>query len=184
MRMERKRRTDNAWRLSSWAAMIVATVGFADLAGAAEFAIAFENRTCGEISLSATGNESCFGYGGCKLTIPEGKVERAALREGVRPRWAKIDVTGQCGGEPRTSINGSCGVDLAKVLGPAGYEPKLRGPGTSEPGPTKVAPSPLFEPVDGPLDRSTSFATIAVDLGICDVAGDGSQQCDVSCRAR
>ena len=183
MRRRSKRRTDGAWQLAGCAALIVATIGFAEPVGAAEFAIAFENRTCGEISLSATGNESCFGYGGCKLTIPDGKAERAALREGVRPRWAKIDVAGQCD-EPRTSINGSCGVDLAEVLGPAGYEPKLRGPGTSEPGPTNVAPSPLFEPVEGPLDHSTSFATIVVDLGICDVAGDGSQQCDVSCRAR
>lgn len=152
-------------------------------ARASEFAIAFKNRTCGEILLSATGNDSCFGAGGCELSIPRNGTERVALREGVRPRWARVTIKGTCEEEPPVVIEGSCAIDLSRLFRPGGYHPTHPGRGTGEIKPGEMAAPPIFEQITGPFDPGVAFASVDIGLGICEDMADGRQHCAVACGA-
>jgi len=145
-------------------------------------AIAFENRTCGDIQLEATGNNACFGYGGCSLDIPKRGTERVRLRAGVQPRWAQVRVNGQCDAPAPTVIKGECAVDLSDLFRAPGG---VRTPRPDEAMPTDgLARDPFFERLTGPLDPGLTFAHVSIDLGMCETGEDGKDLCGVQCNVR
>jgi hypothetical protein len=143
--------------------------------------ISFKNRTCGELTLTATGNDACFGFGGCALTIPAGETKRYGLREGVRPEWAIVKVAGHCpveeGAELKTELKGECAIDLTRAFKGTNYRPGIDTPLPAMPGsPVK----PQFEELPGLPAPGAKTASIVLDTGICEVV-DGKEICEVSC---
>jgi hypothetical protein len=135
--------------------------------------IAFKNNSCVAIHLEAEGNDACFGYGGCQVQIAPYQTKHVQLRDGVRPKWAQINVTGSCE-EKQITLVGQCAVDLEHVFRASGYLP---GPQAGE---REIDRSPAFEEIVGPFDRGVSFATIRLNVGVCEEE-DGHDRCDVRC---
>ncbi len=154
----------------AWFALIIVSMGGAL---ADNNVIAFKNSSCVAIHLEAEGNDACFGYGGCQIQIAPYQTKHVQLREGVRPKWAQINVTGSCE-EKQLVLAGHCAIDLEHVFRERGY---LSGP---QPVGREMERSPAFEEIVGPLDRGVSFATIRLSVGLCEEE-DGHDRCDVRC---
>jgi hypothetical protein len=154
-------------------AVLVFLFGANAAASAAGNVISFQNDTCVAVHLEAEGNNACFGYGGCSLDIAPHGSKQVSLRPGVRPKWAQITVSGSCETQ-KLSMNGQCAVDLEQVFRESGY---LRD---SAPGESLRDAQPIFEEITGPFDQGVSFATVKLNVGLCELV-DGVDHCDVRC---
>ncbi|MEQ9146508.1 MAG: hypothetical protein RLO08_19320 [Parvibaculaceae bacterium] len=135
--------------------------------------ISFQNDTCVSIQLQAEGNDSCFGYGGCSLSIAPYDTKQVRLREGVRPKWAQVTVTGTCE-EKNIVLEGQCAVDLEEIFRESGYR---RDGAPRDP---VLGGKPIFEEITGPYDPGVSHASVHLGIGLCEEV-DGKDQCDVRC---
>ncbi len=135
--------------------------------------IAFKNDSCVAIHLEAEGNDACFGYGGCQVQVAPYQTKHVQLREGVRPKWARINVTGSCE-EKQLTLAGQCAVDLEHVFRSSGYRPGAL------PGEGAIERTPAFEEIIGPFDPGISFATVRLSVGVCEEV-DGHDRCEVRC---
>ncbi len=135
--------------------------------------IAFKNDSCVAIHLEAQGNDACFGATGCQVQIAPYRTKHVALRPGVRPKWARISVTGTCE-EKQLTLAGQCAVDLERVFRQSGYTSGRR------PGEGAGDITPTFEEIVGPFDPGVSLATVRLSVGVCEET-DGYDRCEVRC---
>jgi len=161
-------------RKFAWLAVgLLSVAALTNSAQAAGNVIAFQNDSCVSVHLEAEGNNACFGYGGCSLDIAPHESKQVSLRPGVRPKWAQITVSGTCETQ-KIEMAGQCAVDLEDVFRESGY---MRNAPVNR---DLRDENPIFEEITGPFDAGVAFATVRLNVGVCEVV-DGVDHCDVRC---
>ena len=156
---------------------LFALMGMYSTAFASGNVLAFQNDSCVAIHLHAEGNNACFGYGGCSFDIAPRATKQVSLRPGVRPKWAQITVNGSCDTQ-KIVMSGQCAIDLEHVFRESGY---IRNGAPGE-GSTS-GQRPIFEEITGPFDAGVTFATVKLNVGVCEHI-DGVDHCDVRCTTK